>query len=444
MRINMDSKKITIAVGTIFQDAGEATRALEIAMGLRDFKPDEFELRIVFLSRGSRFEQRVIDAGFEIYNAAPRMSGIGFHHDFKTSPDSSELIGEEKLAVELLEGEIQAYSDINPDIILYGMWPIAGIARKMMGKEIPAICFLPLPLSEVFLKFIPDIPDNAKPLSLLPYTLRMMIFRMVPDFIKKRKVPILKQNNIRNAAIKLGWKSDGVLNILDLLKADLNPVTDLPDYYERVSLPDNFVFTGPLFSSTRSGETVNSRIKEIFDSRNGRAKIYCTLGSSGHREQLLEIIKVFTAGEGLKWDAVILAPSFICPLEDAKAVLGEREGVYITNEFVSARAVNALADVVVCHGGQGTVQTALSSQTPLVGVGMQMEQVINLSHVALYGAGIRIHFDRWKSNNIRNALSRIIADRRFKEAAVKLGEKINAINGRGKIAEVIWSKIKEL
>lgn len=440
----MNRKKMTIAVGTIFQDAGEATRALEIAMGLRDSKPDEFELRVVFLSRGSRFEQRVIDAGFEIYHAAPQMSGIGFHQDLKTSSDSSELIGDEELALELLKGEIRAYSDIKPDVVLYGMWPIAGIARKMMGKEIPGICFLPLPLSEAFLKFIPDIPDNAKPLSLLPYKLRMMIFRMIPEFIKKRKVPILKQNNIRKAAMKLGWKSNGLLNILDLLKADLNPVTDLPDYYERVILPDSFVFTGPLFSSTHSGETVNSRIKEVFDPQNGKVKIYCTLGSSGRREQLLEIIKVFTAGEGLKWNAVILAPSSICPLEEAEAMLGERKGVFITNEFVPARAVNALADVVVCHGGQGTVQTALSSLTPLVGVGMQMEQVINLSHVALYGAGIRIHFDRWKSNNIRNALSRIIADRRFKEAAVKLGEKINAVNGREKIAKAIWSKIREL
>ncbi len=120
------------------------------------------------------------------------------------------------------------------------------------------------------------------------------------------------------------------------------------------------------------------------------------------------------------------------------------QGVFITDEFVPAQTVNALADITVCHGGQGTIQTALSSGTPLVGVAMQQEQFINLSNVALYGAGIRIPYDKWKAPNIRDAINYVVCDRKFKEAATRLGSRINEMDGRKRSAEIIWKKIKEL
>jgi UDP:flavonoid glycosyltransferase YjiC (YdhE family) len=101
-----------------------------------------------------------------------------------------------------------------------------------------------------------------------------------------------------------------------------------------------------------SREAVSPQIAEVFEPKNGKVKSYCTVGSSGSKIQLLEIINVFTAKEGLEWNAVILSPSSVCPIEEAKAALGDRKGVFITSEFIPAQAVNALADVVVCHGGQ--------------------------------------------------------------------------------------------
>jgi len=49
-----------------------------------------------------------------------------------------------------------------------------------------------------------------------------------------------------------------------------------------------------------------------------------------------------------------------------------------------------MADLVVTHGGQGTVQAATAVRTPVVGVGFQMEQQIKLNHCMDDGAGIRI------------------------------------------------------
>ena len=434
----METRKITIAVATVFQDAGEATRAIEIAKGIREFAPKGMEARIIFLSRGSRFEQKAINCGFEIYPAEPKMSGVGFHQDLK--PGLGEFIGEKSVAMELIKGEIKAYKEIKPDLVLYGFWPMAGLARRMLEKEIPGICFIPLPLTESFLDVIPDVPEQIKLLSLLPYKMRIGAFRRIPRFIKKR-IPLLKQKNIRDAAMELGWRGEPLLNLFSLLKADLTIVNDLPDYYNQKFFPENVVFTGPLFSRSDDDDSVIPQIREVFDPDNGKTKIFCTLGSSGTKKQLLEIIKVFTEGIGLEWNAVILSPSSVCTIEETRVTLGGRRGVYVTDAFVPAQKVNALADMVICHGGQGTVQTALASGTPLVGVAMQPEQFINLSNVALYGAAIRIPFNKWTAGNIREAVNKIVSNEKFKKAALRLRERINTMDGKKKSAEVIWKKI---
>ena len=82
----MLKKTIKIVFATIFQDAGEATRALEIAKALLEYKPENIDMKIIFLSRGSRFEDDALKLGFEIYKTKPQMSGLGIYQDLKMKP----------------------------------------------------------------------------------------------------------------------------------------------------------------------------------------------------------------------------------------------------------------------------------------------------------------------------------------------------------------------
>ena len=118
-------KNITIAIATIFQNGGDATRALEIAKIIHEYRPEICNLRIVFLTRGSLYENKVIEAGFELYRATPQLEGIRYQDDFETK--FGELIGNEVLAYDILQGEIKAYKEINPDLLIYGFWPIGSI-----------------------------------------------------------------------------------------------------------------------------------------------------------------------------------------------------------------------------------------------------------------------------------------------------------------------------
>ncbi len=417
-------RDITIIISTIFQDAGEATRGLEIAKGLKKYQPDNINAKIIFISHGSKFDQKVFEIGFEIYHAKPRLLGIGLYQDLGMT--ITNLIGTKELAKEMILGEIEAYKKLKPNLVVHGFWPIASLARRMLDEEIPGICFAPLPLVSHFLRAIPDVPDQLKIFSVFPKPVKLWLFQYIPLFIKRR-VPILRQNNIRHAAFQLGWDKGKLVNTFDLLKADLTIVNDFPQFYDQKKFPPNVVFTGPLFSVPDHSDAIDPEIKRVFDPLVKKPKIFCSLSSSGSEDMLSELIKIFIYGKGLLWNAVILSPHF--PVDKARKLLGNREGVYITDKFIPALKVNSLADVTVSHGGQGTLQTAICSGTPIVGVAAQQEQFMNLSNIESFGAGIRIPQKKWKAKNIQQAVFRVLSDKKYAKAISRLKEYSIATNG---------------
>lgn len=432
-------KKITIVISTAFQDAGDATRAIEIAKAVEKYQPTDISTHVVFISHGSRFEENVQKLGFDVYHANPKLPGIGLYQDLGMT--ITNLIGSEALAKELLLAEIAAYDEIKPDVVLYGFWPIAGLARRMTKREIPGICFVPLPLVSEFFDALPDVPEQLKIFSILPKKLRLCLFRQIPKFVKRR-IPILRQNNIRHAAHNIGWSRGCLLNVFDLLKADLTIVNDLPDYYQSDKFLTNVKFTGPLFAIPDDVIPIDPGILNVFDSKIAKPKIFCTLSSSGSEEMLQPVLKAFTCGPGLNWNAVILSPHL--SVSKGREILGDREGIYITDKFIPALKVNAMADVVLCHGGQGTLQTALYAGTPIVGVAAQQEQFINLSNIESRGAGIRIPRKKWNFHHIQKSILHVLENERFKESVLLLQKHIQSTDGARNAANAIWNAIAQV
>jgi hypothetical protein len=433
-----DNLKIIFSVA--LQDAGESTRSLEIAKGIRDLCPSDINLEIIFLSHGSRFEGNVIKNEFRIYKCEPEISGKGFHEDLK--PSSNNFVGSKKLAIDLLKGEIKAYHELKPDIVIHGFWPFASIARRMTEKEIPGICFLPIPMEKGLYgsSLMKDVPDQIKPLTYLPISVRRYIMRLMPSSLKL-KAPIMKQNNILNAAASCGWTGKKLENIFDILESDLTIVNDLPEFYEGQPIPENFKIVGPLYAPNGSN-TIDPSIMNVLNDDSSDLKIFCTMGSSGTKKQLLEAIEAIVSVKDSRWNAVILAPSSVCPINEALAFVKNKPGIYVTDKFVPAPLINSMVDVVVSHGGQGTVQTAIASGTPVVGVAMQPEQQINLDNVVLKGAGIRIPMTRWNSGNIQASIKCIQNNPDYKRNAERLQKSLKAIDGRRRSAEAIWEFIR--
>jgi len=228
-----------------------------------------------------------------------------------------------------------------------------------------------------------------------------------------------------------------------MLKSDTYLINDFPVFYDTKAFSKNVIFTGPLYSKIGKEEIEDKRILDILDSQNKRLKIFCTLGSSGDKSDLLEIIKIFNKGEGQNWSGIILSPEAICPINEARNLLNN-DNIYITDKFVPAKEINKKVDLVICHGGQGTLQTAITSGTPLVGIATQPEQKINLEHLEVFGMAIRLQKWKWNSENISNAVIKIISNERYHKKALKLKRISEQLNTKEIIANHIWSEIETM
>jgi hypothetical protein len=431
-------KKIKIVISTIFQNSGDATRAIEIAKAIRERAPTDSVADIIFVSRGSRFEKQAVDLGFKIHRATPRMKGIQYLDDFGSR--FGELIGNAELALEILQGEIDALKRLRPDILIYGFWPIACIAKRMAIPDCKSIAFLPLPLTRDFLKCPLTFPDEM-PLSRLPVDWQKAIMGIIPEFIKAR-IPALRHGNIRRAAENLGWRGEKLVNIFKMLVSDLYLVNDFPIFYDASCFAKNVVFTGPLYSESPDKKISDPRINEILGEKNERIKIFCTLGSSGSRQKLMEVIKMFNAGDGRKWSGIVLCPPAICPVQEARGML-DNENVYITDAFVPAKEINRKSDLVICHGGQGTLQTAIMSGVPLLGYPGQPEQKINLQHLQDFGAAVMVPSRGWTARNIRRRAASMVKNSCYKDKALELKNYAENLDAYGNIGSSVWSMVQQ-
>jgi hypothetical protein len=300
------SRTITIAISVVLQDAGEATRSLEIAKGLRDMAPEGVTPDIVFLTHGSKFEPLILEHGFRLHTVAPALGGVGPHADLKIGKNN--FIGSVELAHEFLIGEQQAYIELHPDIVLHGFWPFASIARRMLDNVIPGICFLPIPMEPSLYcnDLMKDVPDIMRPLTYLPRSLRHFIISHVPTSLKL-KVPIMRQDNILQALSNLNWKREPIHNLFDMLKADLTVVNDMELFYKEMDVPSNFKITGPLYAPGGSEMKIDPAITRVFARKGQDLNIFCSMGSSGKKELLLEAIRAISQSKE-NWHAVILAP----------------------------------------------------------------------------------------------------------------------------------------
>ena len=438
----MGSEKelVTIAVSVALQDAGEATRAVELMKAVRDGAPGGNKFRVVFFSHGSKFDPLVTESGFELIRVDPPMEGEGYLSDLK--PTAVNFVGSRAMGAAMIRGELKALEALKPNFIVHGFWPFVSIARRLANKEIPAIRFLPLPLHPAAFAehLLTDIPDAVRPLALLPVGLRRRIARAIPAKLIV-KLPIYRQTNLRGAAADCGWRGKPLKNLFEMLDSDLTVINDFSGFYKGMRMPEGFKVTGPLYAAPRDGEGIDPAIESLFRrEREDQVNIYCSMGSSATPEFLTEAAYALASLPN-RFHALLLAPKAVCPLQDILHIVQGKPNLLATDRFVPALYVSALADITVSHGGQGTVQTALASGTPIVGFAMQPEQQINLDHAVLQGAAIRIPKFRWNRRSIRAAILKVASDPSYRESAARLGRGMASEDGRRNAAVAVWDFI---
>jgi UDP:flavonoid glycosyltransferase YjiC (YdhE family) len=95
------------------------------------------------------------------------------------------------------------------------------------------------------------------------------------------------------------------------------------------------------------------------------------------------------------------------------------------------------ADVVICHGGHGTVATALAAGTPLLVCPSVGDMGENAARVAWSGTGLSIPRRVLSRSAIRLATRRLLGEERFRARAGELAEWSAAHDGAASAADLV-------
>jgi UDP:flavonoid glycosyltransferase YjiC (YdhE family) len=143
------------------------------------------------------------------------------------------------------------------------------------------------------------------------------------------------------------------------LEGDINLLCDLPELFPQKKLPSSYYFIPPLYH-----QLINdlNRIMESIDTN--KKTIYVTMGSTGSCKELAFLN-----------DACYYKFNIITAGDRNSVIKGSN---VFSFEFIDSDSVFSITDIVICHGGNGTVYQALSFGIPVLCKTSHLEQEYNV------------------------------------------------------------------
>jgi len=424
-------------------NAGETTRGIELAKAVAaSAKAQGRPVDIRFLSSYDEsvgFCDRVRAAGFDMEATQFAISRDQIRAFMAADHKVEEFVSDPGFAKDVMDGILAKVSDGGFDLIIHGFSPVVGMAAKIAHK--PAISFTPFPTDNDWVrshmvKDVPDVIENALTLR-LPRPLRKALARLAGQTLVER--PFFTQPTLAQAGADAGWQSADT-GLCAMLAQECQLVCDLPDFYVGQRLPAGCQVIGPLFSVPASAR-VDPAIERLFapDAKGGAGtKVFVAMGSSAEKEYILEAARALLTGE---FRTLLVTSKETCPIEEILALGPVPENCYVTDSFIPSHIVAPMADVAVVHGGQGTVQTAITAGVPLAGVAMQPEQQANLDNIVEQGAGLRIPKKFWHAARIRRAVATLSEKPEFRTQARRLMASIARIDTRANAMKILWEYV---
>lgn len=421
-----------------FYYLSEVSRLIEIGKNLR-----ALEQEVIFFSHGGPYESIARDEGFEVVSITPTMSPerydefIKYNRGEGSKSLSSSFFTYEELK-QYVPAEADALKQVNADAVLIGWNLPSYLSVQLVG--IPIIVQQPGTFTAPFFdkklaEFAPALAGSgiARLLHYLPMD------RLVNWLLPKSRFWIHPFNQLASELGLPQYKST-----LDFVAGDLTLVMDTPsilgitpeelkDY--RPAHPEYFHKTpkyryGGACYARLPGE-VPEQVSKHFDTPG--TKLYCAMGVSGSPEVLRSMIDIV---RDLDLRALIVTTTI---LDEGN---NDSSGQVLIQPHVPAHLVNPMADFAITHGGAGTVQTAIHSGTPIVGIPMHQEQAGNVARVRKRGAGLMLWKSELTRKNLASALERLTTDSQFRENMKRLKLEQDKIDGAAKAAQEIVNFLK--
>lgn len=414
-------------------------RAARIARAIREVGQQrgcEAEVTFTYPRTNQSFETQIRQAGFPVrpleFGLTDKQVAAIMHADHT----GNEFIDDLDSARQFVRACIAELEANRPDLVIFGFMPMVGIAAQLL--HVPSVSYVPFPVyrpwvQRNFLKDIPDELDNAL-VAHAPRRTRRRLARPLSWAVTY--TGFFMQPTLSVAGQELGWTPPQP-DLFAMLDADIQLVNDLPANYDGEDIGPHARIAVPLFSHPATAPVAPDILRQF--EAGTVPRVFVSMGSSGEKRYLLAAIEAVAR---VTCRTVVVVPPHVCSLEEARLQVDEASHVLLTDKFVPAHVVNPMADFAIIHGGQGTVQRAMFSGTPVVGVGMQWEQSANLDQFVHRGAGIQIARNQWCAATVERALRQLIASPAYRESAKQLKAEFGAINGRQMTGELIWDLVR--
>lgn len=277
---------------------------------------------------------------------------------------------------------------------------------------------------------VPTLVLNLKLFKLIP---RSWLVNMINGLMYKSKIATKSFNKV---AKKYGLNP--FMSMTEIMSGDTVVVTDVPEiltisredidhwaprgkFRKYYNYPAKLRYGGAIYAKLFGD--VDKTIMDFLDT--DKPKIYVALTSG----QSSVIERVY---EGLKdMDARIIILTTVHQIKETS-----HDSILVTDHLPSHK-VMPMVDVAVIHGGQGSIQTAISAGTPVVGIPLHVEQGLNVAMLERHKAGILQVKHDIRPEDIREKVERVLADGAYKENMMRLSAYQNAVDGVAKSVDVI-------
>lgn len=407
----------------------EVSRALQIARALQ-----ERGAQVVFASRGGTYAHLITDAGHEAHRLDPTATPDSERRFLQAilamGPRTSrDFFTDDELRV-AVDSEVALLRQVDPHLVVTGFTLSAYLSTQIVGVPLATDhggSFVPPVLAY---GLCPAPVNPPADLAKLPPRIQRWMANRVPPLLRGPVRQLNKHAKARGVA-----PLDGLMG---LMCGDLTMVTELPEvlglpdhalqtWAPRRSLrtrrPSTFRFTGPLYA--KLDVPVPDDV-EAFLAQPGPV-VYVAPTSVDEA-----FLRSLVAGAKAIGARVLVAagPHPVQDLAD-ESVLVSR---VLPNHLVMPRVAAA-----VIMGGQGSMQTAMASATPFVGLPYHPEQELNVAVAQRLGMAIRMKPDDALTPALPESLRRLLAVPSYAESARRAATLYDGVDGAAIAADTMLS-----
>jgi UDP:flavonoid glycosyltransferase YjiC (YdhE family) len=310
--------------------------------------------------------------------------------------------------------QVEVIGELKPQAVLGDMSPTLKMAAEKTGTHYLSLINGYMSKHYAYVRRMPKSYPLYKLFNLLPPSL-FSFFTNIGEHMYFHDIhrPFSKIRKRARLSVKHSYMQE--------LEGDTNLLCDLQELFPQRELPSNYHFISPLFHKLNNNESdVIGRLDT------GKKTLYVSMGSTGNWKD----VSFLNYSAFKKFNIVTAGDS-------GKVIKGSHVFSY---PFMNSARLFNLTDIVICHGGNGTVYQALSFGIPVLCKTSHLEQEYNVDGLERLQVGKCID-DNCKTDDILAVIEEWIQKKdapQFELIKKKIAE------AESRFGEIIHNIVKEI